>query len=82
MYIGKEPSDTKKKILKGYKNPPIKLHTKCYKALYLNALYPPRTYEPFGDFQDVSQELPLTLEPYGCTNLRLTYFHKTKTRKN
>lgn len=64
-----------------WKNPPIKLHTKCYKALYLNALYPPRTYEPFGDYQDVSQELPLTLEPYGCTNLRLTYFHKTKTRK-
>ena len=64
-----------------WENPPIKLHTHCYKALYLNALYQGRTFEPFGAYQYVTEKLPLTLKPYGCTNLRITYFHKADLKK-
>ena len=35
-----------------------------------------RTFEPFGDKQSVTEEMNLTLVPYGCTNLRITYFPK------
>ena len=59
-----------------WENPMIKLHTHCYKALYLNAPYQGKTYEPFGAYQKVTDKLPLTLEPYGCTNLRITCFPK------
>lgn len=61
-----------------WSNPLIKLHTHCYKAPYLCANYPSKTFEPFGDYQYVTEKLPLTLEPYGCTNLRITYFPKAK----
>ena len=64
-----------------WENPTVKLHTHCYKALYLNALYQCRTFEPFGAYQHVTKQLPLTLEPYGCTNLRITYFHKADLKK-
>ncbi len=56
--------------------PMIKLHTHCYKAPDLCASYPHRTFEPFGEYQCVTRRLPLTLVPYGCTNLRITYFPK------
>ena len=61
-----------------WENPPIKLHTHCYKGEYMNAApYQRKTFEFFGKYQPVTGEiLPLTLEPYGCTNLRLTYFPK------
>lgn len=59
-----------------WSNPPIKLHTHCYKAPYLTALYPEKTTEPYGKYQYVTDKLPLTLVPYGCTNLRITYFPK------
>ena len=64
-----------------WEDPPLKLHTHCYKALYLNALYQCRTFEPFGAYQYVTEKLPLTLEPYGCTNLRITYFSKADLKK-
>lgn len=64
-----------------WENPPIKLHTHCYKAPYMNAPYQLITHEPFGKYQQVTEKLPLTLEPYGCTNLRLTYFHKADLTK-
>ena len=57
-----------------WEDPPIRLHTRCYKAPYSCCTYPRKTYEPFGDRQYVTHELPLTLVPYGCTNLRVTYF--------
>lgn len=57
-------------------NPMIKLHTHCYKAPYLNALYETKTFEPIGKYQYVTDKLPLTLVPFGCTNLRITYFPK------
>jgi len=59
-----------------WENPPIKLHTHCYKAPYLNALYEGKTFEPIGDYQYVTDKISLTLVPYGCTNLRITYFPK------
>lgn len=57
-----------------WENPCVKLKLKGYRALYLCSSYPERAFEPFGDKQKVSDELELTLEPYGCTNLRITYF--------
>ena len=57
-----------------WESPYIKLHTHCYKAPYLCAPYPRKTFEPYADKQYVTDKLPLTLVPYGCTNLRITYF--------
>lgn len=57
-----------------WSQPPIRLHTHCYKAPYLNAPYQEKTLEPYGQYQFVTERLPLTLVPYGCTNLRITYF--------
>jgi hypothetical protein len=57
-----------------WSNPCIKLHTHCYKAPYLCSPYPPRAFEPYEDKQFVTDKLDITLVPYGCTNLRITYF--------
>ena len=65
-----------------WESPCIKLHTDCYKAPYLCAPYPSRTFEPYGDKQYVTDKLPLTLVPYGCTNLRITYFPIADLKKN
>ncbi|MBE5733164.1 MAG: hypothetical protein E7353_09095 [Clostridiales bacterium] len=62
-------------------NPMIKLHAHCYKAPYLCAPYPCKTYEPYGDYQPITYRMPLTLVPYGCTNLRITYFPKAIIKK-
>ncbi len=64
-----------------WENPMIKLHAHCYKAPYLCAPYPQKTFEPYGDYQVVTDKLPLELVPYGCTNLRITYFAKTIINK-
>lgn len=61
-----------------WEKPMIRLKTHCYKAPYLCANYPRRTFEAFGDRQFVTEKLPLVLEPYGCTNLRITYFPRAK----
>ena len=62
-----------------WKDPIIRLHTYCYKAPYLFPPYPQTTYEPYGEYTEVrGEKLPLILEPYGCTNLRITYFPKAK----
>ena len=57
-----------------WETPKIKLHLTGYRAPYLCAPYPARTFEPFEDRQPVTDEMELTLVPYGCTNLRITYF--------
>ena len=61
-----------------WSNPMIRLHTHCYKAPYLCAPYESKTHEVIGEYQYVTDKLELTLEPYGCTNLRITYFPKAK----
>lgn len=63
-----------------WEDPPIRLHTHAYKAPYLCATYPIRTLEPFDEYQYVTDKLELTLEPYGCTNLRISYFPKAKLK--
>ena len=57
-----------------WSHPMIRLHTKCYKAPFLYPPYPKQTTEFMGARQYVTGELPLTLVPYGCTNLRITFF--------
>lgn len=59
-----------------WENPPIRIHTHCYKAPYLYPPYPSKNHEVNGQYQYVTERLPLVLEPYGCTNLRITYFPK------
>jgi DUF1680 family protein len=54
--------------------PFIKLHVNGYKAPLLNAPYAQRTFEPFGNKVEVTEQTELTLVPYGLTNLRITYF--------
>jgi len=61
-----------------WEEPMIKLHTHAYKATHMFPPYPQTTYEPYGEYQTVSERVPLTLVPYGCTNLRITYFPKAK----
>ena len=59
----------------------IKLHMTGYKAPYMVAPYPEKTFETFGKYQYVTEKVFLELVPYGCTNLRLTYFPKADTGK-
>jgi hypothetical protein len=61
-----------------WSNPIIKLHTHCYKAPYSHPIHTVKVFEPFCDYQYVTKKIPLVLEPYGCTNLRITYFPKAK----
>lgn len=57
-----------------WEKPMIKLHTIGYKAPYMLALYPEKTFETFEKYQYVTEKVSVELVPYGCTNLRLTYF--------
>ena len=64
-----------------WENPPIRLHTHCYKAPYMFPVYPHKTYETNEAYQYVTDRLPLVLEPYGCTNLRITYVPTADLKK-
>ena len=57
-----------------WENAMLRLHVPCYKAPYLYATYPHKSFEPIGARQPVTYPLTLPLEPYGCTNLRVSYF--------
>ncbi len=57
-----------------WESPRIALHIPAYHAPFLYSSYPKKTYEPFGDKQYVTYKTERTLVPYGCTNLRITYF--------
>lgn len=61
-------------------NPMIKLHTHCYKAPFLTAPYQNKTLEPFEKYQTVTDRIPLEMVPYGCTNLRITYFPRANLK--
>lgn len=64
-----------------WEKPILKLHTECYKAPYLYPPYPIKTLEPAKDKHTVTEKLPLELEPYGCTNLRISYFPRADLKK-
>ena len=57
-----------------WENPRIALRVPMYHAPFLYSSYPKKTYEPFADKQYVTYQTERTLVPYGCTNLRITYF--------
>ena len=57
-----------------WENPPVKLVIDGYKAPLSYAPYINRTPVVYGEKQMVSYPLQLELVPYGCTNLRITYF--------
>ena len=61
-----------------WEDAPTVLHTHCYRAPYLTPVYATRTFEPFEKDQFVTEKLPLTLEPFGCTNLRISYFPRAR----
>ena len=73
-----EPEDIQVELddTEGYvwETPKVRLKVPAYKAPYCTALYPMRTFDFYGDKQLVTDPVELTLVPYGCTNLRITYF--------
>ena len=80
---GKITADDVKVVLKdtdGYawESPYIALKIPAYKAPYAYTPYPTRTVEVFEDTQVVTDKLKLELVPYGCTNLRITYFPRAR----
>ena len=61
-----------------WENPRLKLCLKGYKAPLAYAPYIDRTAELYGAYQEISHPVELELVPYGCTNLRITYFPRAK----
>ena len=57
-----------------WEDPRITLTVPAYRAPYMCSPYPCKTFEPFGKTQLAGEKMTLTLVPYGCTNLRITYF--------
>ena len=69
--------------LKGYvwENPPVRLHLTGYKAPFAFPPYPAKTTEYYQPLQTVTRPLPVTLVPFGCTALRITYFPRCDAKK-
>ncbi len=57
-----------------WEKPFVKLRVPAYHAPFLCAPYAGRTFEPFGDRQEVTEPTELTHVPFGTTNLRISYF--------
>ena len=57
-----------------WENPPLTLTLPGYKALYSYAPYIQKNHEVYQAPIDVQGELTLKLIPYGCTNLRISFF--------
>lgn len=63
-----------------WENPPVRLELTGYKAPYLFPPYPSRTLDPHTEngYAEITGKCPLTLVPYGCTALRITYFPRAR----
>lgn len=61
-----------------WSNPCITMKVPGYKAPFMYPPYPIKTPETFEDTQVVTYPMELTLVPYGCTNLRITYFARAR----
>lgn len=61
-----------------WENPPVKIKMEGYKAPFSYPPYPIKTQEVYEEVMDVTEKLDLTLIPYGCTALRITYIPRAK----
>lgn len=57
-----------------WENPPVRLKVTGYKAPFAFAPYPNKTQEYQVPLQTVTRPVDVTLVPFGCTALRITYF--------
>lgn len=66
-----------------WEDPPVRLHLEAYKAPYSYPPYPYRTLEPYcvNGRSYVSGKQNITLVPYGCTALRITYFPRAELNR-
>lgn len=62
-----------------WEDAPIKLRVPGYKALFSYPPYIRKTMDVWQAPAEVQEELELELVPFGCTNLRITYFPRAKT---
>jgi hypothetical protein len=74
------PEDIQTEFIFGgyvWESPQVKLKVPGYKALYSYPPYSKRTIDPQSPIK-VQDKVLLELVPYGCTNLRITYFPRAK----
>ena len=61
-----------------WENPHLTLTIPAYKALYAYAPYIKKTHVVYQSPIDVQEPLTLTLVPYGCACLRISFFPRAK----
>jgi len=64
-----------------WEKPLVRLHLIGYKAPFAFPPYPNKTTEFYRPLQTVTRPLPVTLVPFGCTALRITYFPRCEAAK-
>ena len=69
--------------LDGYvwEHPPVRINVKGYKAIYAFPPYPAKTTEFYSPLQTVTRPMPVSLVPFGCTSIRITYFPRCDASK-
>ena len=66
-----------------WEHSPVSLHLRGWRAPYSYAPYPQKTLEPYVEngYAYVSEKMPLSLIPYGCTALRISCFPRANLTK-